>query len=261
MQPIAFRIGPLTVRWYGIAYAVALLVGLGILRLEVRRKGLDLDLGDLIDFVLIAFPLGLIGARLYYVSFYWDYFQGHPLAVVGLSGGEGFGLAGLAIHGGLIGGFLGLLIFARTKKVDFWNFADALAPALILAQAIGRIGNFLNGDAYGYPTKLPWGIVFRADTAAGAEFPGRSLHPTMLYEMILNLLIFALLWKLRRGRYRPGFLASLYLITYSVGRSIVSFYRAGSLWIGPIRAAHLMSILVVFGFGYFILERGLYREH
>lgn len=259
MKPVAFRLGSLTVRWYGIAYAVALLVSLGVLWVESRRKGLGLDLNDLIDFILLTFPLGLIGARIYYALFYLDYFVDHPLGLIGF-GGEGYGLAGLALHGGLLGGLLGLVIFVKWKDVKFLDFADLLAPALVLGQAIGRLGNFMNGDAYGYPTELPWGLEFARNTAAGAEFPGRSLHPTMLYELLLNLLIFLLLWGLRTKEYKSGFIASLYLILYSVGRSLVSFFRAGSLWVGPIRAAHLISIPVVLGCSYYVLKKELYRK-
>lgn len=259
MQPIAFRIGPLTVRWYGIAYAVALLVVLAVLRSESRRKQLELNLNDLIDFILLVFPLGLIGARLYYALFYLDFFRNNPLALVGI-GGEGFGLAGLAIHGGLVGGVIGLVVYSRWKGVDILEFADALAPALVLGQAIGRLGNFMNGDAHGYPTDAPWGIEFGKNTAAGTEFPGQKLHPTMLYEFGLNLLIFAVLWRLRRKGYKKGFIVSLYFILYSVGRSLISFFRAGSLWVGPIRAAHLISIAIVAGAGYFIWQGELYRK-
>ena len=259
MHPVAFSVGSVTVRWYGIAYAVALLASLAILRHEVRRKGMKLDFNDLVDFVLISFPLGLVGARLYYALFYLDYFRRNPLSLFGLGGDGGFGLSGLAIHGGLMGGLVGLLIFVRWKRVELREFFDALAPALILGQAIGRAGNLLNGDAYGYPTDLPWGIVFRANTAAGNKFPDQSLHPAMVYEMILNLLIFFFLWRLRKGEYKPGFIGVTYLITYSVGRSLVSFFRAGSLWIGPIRAAHLISILIVGWSIYYLIDRKLYR--
>ena len=259
MNPIALRMGSLSIRWYGIAYAVALLAAIGVVKIEVARKGMDLDLNDLIDFVLISFPLGLIGARIFYALFYLDFFSRNPLALVGLGGSQGFGLAGLALHGGLIGGFFGLLIFVRWKEVNFWEYTDCLSPALILGQAIGRAGNLLNGDAYGYPTDLPWGLEFPPNTPAGMEFPGQKLHPTMIYEMILDILIFALLWKLRKGKHKRGFITSVYLITYSVGRSVVSFYRAGSLWIGPIRAPHLISIFIVAGFGYYLIDKELYR--
>ena len=259
MDPIAFNLGSLTVRWYGIAYAVALLAGLAILNSEVKRKSMELDFNDLVDFVLLSFPLGLIGARIYYALFYLDYFRKNPLALFGLRSGGGFGLSGLAIHGGLIGGLIGLLVFVKVKKVNLKRFGDALAPALILGQAIGRLGNLLNGDAYGYPTDLPWGIVFKSNTAAGVKYPNQSLHPAMIYEMILDLMIFAFLWKLRKGEYKPGFIGALYLIAYSVGRSLVSFFRAGSLWVGPIRAAHLISILIVSWSVYYLVDRKLYR--
>lgn len=259
MQPVAFRLGSLTVRWYGIAYAAALIVSLGVIRAESKRKELGLNLNDLIDFILLTFPLGLIGARIYYALFYLDYFIDRPLGLIGF-GTEGYGLAGLGLHGGLLGGLLGLVIFVRWKDVKLLDFADALAPALVLGQAIGRLGNFMNGDAYGYPTDAPWGIKFAKNTAAGTEFPGQRLHPTMLYEFGLNLLIFATLWRLRRRGYKKGFIISLYFILYSVGRSAISFYRAGSLWVGPIRAAHLISIVIVAGAGYFIWRAELYRK-
>ena len=258
MRPIAFSAGPVTVRWYGIAYAVALIVGLIIINSEVRRKGLDLTVNDTIDFILIVFPLGLIGARAFYVAFNLDYFLDHPLTVFGITPGAGFGIAGLAIHGGLIGGIIGVLIFVKLKSVEFWDFADALAPALILGQAIGRVGNFLNGDAYGYPTDLPWGVVFKQGTAAGMKYPGQALHPAMLYEMIANLIIFVVLWRLRLEGYKSGFIISMYFILYSIGRALTSVFRAGSLWIGPVRSAHVLSVLLIIGFGAFIYVRKLY---
>jgi len=258
LDPIAFTLGSFTIRWYGIAYAIALLAGLAVLQSEVRRKNLGLDFNDLVDFALIAFPLGLIGARIYYALFYLDYFTRKPWSFFGFSGGGGFGLSGLAIHGGLIGGLIGLAIFVKIKKVDFGKFLDAIAPAMILGQAIGRFGNLMNGDAYGYPTDLPWGIVFQSNTAAGTKFPNQSLHPTMIYEMILNLLIFGALWGLRKKDHRPGFIAVTYLIAYSAGRSLISFFRAGSLWVGPIRAPHLISIVIVIPSLYFLISRGLY---
>ncbi|MBS3812698.1 prolipoprotein diacylglyceryl transferase [Candidatus Bipolaricaulota bacterium] len=261
MRPIAFTLGPLTVRWYGVAYAVALIFGLVLLRSEVDRKGLDLDFNDVVDFFLIVFPLGLVGGRIYYVLFNLGYFLDRPLSIIGLNPGSGFGVSGLAIHGGLIGGLIGLSVYVKIKDVPFWDFADALAPALILGQAIGRVGNFLNGDAYGFPTDLPWGVRFKANTAGGMKFPDQALHPAMLYEMIANLIIFFLLWRLRKRGYRSGFIISLYFVLYSAGRSVTSVFRAGSLWFGPIRAPHVVSALLVLGFGGLIYCRRLYRRN
>lgn len=152
------------------------------------------------------------------------------------------------------------MVYSRWKGINTLKFGDALAPAVILGQAIGRLGNFMNGDAYGYPTNAPWGIEFAKNTVAGTEYPGQKLHPTMLYELVLDLLIFIALWRLRGEGYKRGFIFSLYFILYSVGRSVVSFFRAGSLWVGPIRAAHLISIVIAAGFGYFILKRRLYKK-
>lgn len=259
MAPVIARLGPVTIKWYGLMYAVALLVGLGLVHSEVQRKGLSLSWEDLVDFALLAFASGLVGARLYYVLFKLPFFWGHPWSLIGL-GGTGYGLSGLAIHGGLIGGGVGFYLFVKWKNISFWGFADSVAPALILGQAFGRFGNFMNGDAYGVPTDLPWGIVFPTDTPAGAAYPHQPLHPAMLYELVLDLLIFSFLWKVRVKPFRKGFVACLYFICYSAGRSLVSFFRGDSLWVGPIRAAHLASIVLVAIFGWLILHRRLYKR-
>jgi len=259
MHPVIARIGPFTVKWYGLSYALALLVALVVMRAESRRKSLGLAWEDWIDFVLITFPLGLVGARLYYVAFHLGAVLADPRLLIGWDPARG-GVAGLAIHGGLIGGALGVYLFKRIKGLPFWKLADVIVLALPLAQALGRWGNFMNGDAYGLPTELPWGIVFPSNSPAGARYPGRPLHPSMLYELVLNLVIFSLLWHLRRKDYGDGFLTALYFISYSLVRSLVSFSRADSLWVGPIRAAHLISIFLVAFFSYLIFKRGLYKS-
>jgi prolipoprotein diacylglyceryl transferase len=161
--------------------------------------------------------------------------------------------------------------------VNFWDLTDAFAPSLILGQAIGRIGNLTNGDAFGLPTTLPWGIRFPANSPAGMTFPGQATHPSMIYEMLLNLAIFAFLWGIRKRGYRAGFSTAMYFILYAIARSIVSFTRADSLWlgrqrvievttgaytylqsVGTLRAAHAISIVFVFVFGTLIWKRKLY---
>jgi phosphatidylglycerol:prolipoprotein diacylglycerol transferase len=151
------------------------------------------------------------------------------------------------------------------KRVRFWALTDALAPSLILGQAIGRIGNFTNGDAFGLPTTLPWGIRFPADSPAGRAFPGQATHPSMIYEMLLNLMIFGFLWGWARKRgFRDGFITAMYFILYAVARSVVSFTRADSLWLRiggtQIRAAHLISGIFILGFGLFIVLGRRYRR-
>ena len=151
-----------------------------------------------------------------------------------------------------------MYLFSRLRKIGFWSLTDTLVPSLILGQAIGRIGNFTNGDAFGLPTTLPWGIHFPAESPAGIAFPGQATHPSMIYEMILNLAIFGFLWGIRKKGFRHGFSTAMYFILYAVARSIVSFTRADSLWLGPIRAAHAISILFVIVFGVMIWRRKLY---
>ncbi len=271
MHPIAFSVKlfgyDLTVRWYGLMYVIAIIVGIFLVRAEVRRRGLALKTDDILDFVLISVPLGIIFARLWYVLFYTDtagehYYWSHPGEIWKIWQG------GLAIHGGLLGGFLALLIFAKWKKLGFWQFADALAPAVILGQALGRIGNFLNGDAYGIKTYLPapFGLEFARGTPAysyarqTAPFDTMRLHPAMLYEMVGDLIIFGLIWWwLRRRPHKDGFIVSSYLVAYSLVRFAVEFFRGDALVWGSVRIAQAVSVLLIAGFGWLILHYQLYR--
>ena len=261
MHPILVQLGPVTIRYYGLMYVIAITLGLFILSREVKRKkmmcgasGKLVSTDDLLDLLLWMVPAAIIGARIYYVAFQWGYYGSHPADIVKIWQG------GLAIHGGVIGGTLAVFLFTRRKQIRFWSLTDSISLSLILGQAIGRIGNLMNGDAYGIPTTLPWGIHFPASSPAGMAYPGQATHPSMIYEMILNLLIFALLWRLRKRGYKDGFLTSLYFILYSIDRSIVSFTRGDSLWLGSIRAAHVISAILVASFLILILSRHLYKR-
>ena len=152
MHPVIIQIGPLVVRWYSVMIVIACLAGLWLARAESERKGIGKERVD--DFFLYAVIGAIIGARLYYLAFsnpalFWE----NPLSIFAIWQG------GLAIHGAIIGGFLVSLQYSRKHKIPFLKFVDTLAPSLILGQAIGRIGCFFNGDAHGYPTNLPWGLV------------------------------------------------------------------------------------------------------
>ena len=261
MHPILVQLGPITIRYYGLMYVIAITLGLFILSREVKRKavmceasGKLVSTDDLLDLLLWMVPAAIIGARIYYVAFQWGYYGSHPADIVKIWQG------GLAIHGGVIGGTLAVFLFARRKQIRFWALTDSISLSLILGQAIGRIGNLMNGDAYGIPTTLPWGIHFPANSPAGMAYPGQATHPSMIYEMILNLLIFSLLWRLRKRGYKDGFLTSMYFILYSIARSIVSFTRGDSLWLGSIRAAHVISAILIAGFLLFIISRHLYER-
>jgi len=261
MHPILLSIGPVTIRYYGLMYVIAITLGLFIISRDVKRKKLVcgatgelVSTDDMLDLLLWMIPAAIIGARIYYVAFQWGYYGSHPADIIKIWQG------GLAIHGGVIGGILAVYFFSRWKRIAFWALTDSISISLILGQAIGRIGNLMNGDAYGVPTTLPWGIHFPPDSPAGMAYPGQATHPSMIYEMILNLLIFAFLWRLRKKGYKDGFITSLYFILYSIDRSIVSFTRGDSLWLGSIRAAHAISAVLVVAFLSFILVRRLYER-
>lgn len=254
MHPIAFEIGPISIRYYGLMYVVAIIVGTYLVRSEARRKQFPLTDDNIINFVLLAMVLGVAFARLYYVIFSWDYYSAHPFSIPAIWQG------GLAIHGGLIGGVLAGYIFTAKHKIAFWRFADAVIPSVILGQTFGRFGNFMNGDAHGTPTRMPWGIVFPQNSIAGYQFPDTPLHPTMLYEMAINLAIFLALWGLRKRQFKDGFLFSLYFILYASGRFVVEAFRADSLMIGNLRAAQVISLLLIVVFGLYVYKRRLWQS-
>jgi len=254
MHPILVQIGPVTIRYYGVMYVVAIAVGFWLLAREVRRKKIPLSSESLLDLVLWTIPIAIIAARLYYVAFQWDYYGRNLVDIVKIWQG------GLAIHGGVLGGILAVFLFSRYKKVPFWALTDAMVPSLILGQAIGRIGNLMNGDAYGVPTTLPWGIRFPADSPAGMAYPGMATHPSMIYEMILNLMAFAYLWAIRKRGYKDGFSTAMYFILYAVIRSIVTLTRGDDLYLGPVRAPHIASAIMILVFGLFIWRGKLYQR-
>jgi phosphatidylglycerol:prolipoprotein diacylglycerol transferase len=195
---------------------------------------------------------GILGARLYYVIFNWSYYRQVPWDIPAVWRG------GLAIHGGVLGGVAAVFWFSRRKGLPFLRLTDVLAPPLILGQALGRFGNFMNGDAHGVPTTLPWGLVFAPNTPAGYQFPNIPLHPTMLYEMAINLGIFAYLWGTRKRPSKDGYMTMRYLLVYSLGRFCVEFWRADSLWFGPFRTAQLVSLALIFLSGTLIIRRRLW---
>ena len=253
---------PLQIRYYGLMYAVGITCGLFLVRREVLRKQIPLSADDVVNFVMLIVLGGIVGARLYYVIFNWDSYKIAPGEILKIWHG------GLAIHGGVIGGTLIGWGFVRRHQVSFLKMADVTAPALILAQTFGRFGNFMNGDAHGFPTNMPWGIVFPPGSIAGREFPDKALHPTMLYEMIINFGIFVFLWKIRTRSWKDGFLFCLYCILYSTGRFIVSGFRADSLMLplgglGSFRVARVISLVIIAVAGAVIVQRRLWEttEH
>lgn len=232
MNPIAFEVFGIAVRWYGILISIGMILGTILAIRQSKKLGWDENL--IIDFIIIMIPTAIVGARLYYVIFNWSYYSGDIMKMINIREG------GLAIHGGVIGGVIAGIIYTKVKKIDFFELADIIAPSLILGQAIGRWGNFINQEAHGGPTNLPWAITV----------DGVKVHPTFLYESLWNLIVFAFLIKYRKNKKNNGEVFFLYLILYSVGRFFVEGLRTDSLMLGQFRVAQLLSLSLVLIFSY-----------
>jgi len=227
--------------------------GAWLVNREARRTKLPITFDEIMNFGILVMFAGIAGGRAYYVAFNWDFYARHPWEIPQIWHG------GLAIHGGLITGVLAGWLYLRRHPVPMWPFADAVAPAIMLGQVFGRFGNFMNGDAHGVPTAMPWGVVFPPASVAGRQFPDTPIHPVMLYELILNLLFFFVMIRLRRRPHRPGFIFCLYFVFYAVSRAAVTGFRADDLWLGPVRAPYVASAVMILAFGGIIWARRLWE--
>ncbi|MBQ8954925.1 MAG: prolipoprotein diacylglyceryl transferase [Clostridia bacterium] len=245
---VAFSVFGFPIYWYGLLIAVGLL--LGILCASLREKQLGLKKDTALDFMLLALPAALVGARIYYVAFSWESYAAHPLSVFNLREG------GLAIYGGVIGGVIAALIYAKWKKVSFGALADLCAPALALGQAIGRWGNFFNQEAYGVVLENP--ALQRFPLAVYIEADGLWHAAAFFYESAWCFLIAALLLCLERRRVfkRRGDLFAAYLFLYGLERVLVEGLRTDSLMLGPIRVSQLLSGALMLGSLMWFLLRG-----
>ncbi len=220
-SPIIFEAGPLAMRWYGLCIALGIAVATFVTSRELTRRGHDGALA--LDALFFVVPLGFIGARVYHVLTDYDLYADDPFpGVFEVWNG------GLGIYGGVVGGFLGVLIFARVRGISPLMFADAVAPGLILAQAIGRWGNYFNQELFGRPSDLPWAIRIAPENRPSGFQDATSFHPTFFYESIWNLLVFfVLLYVARRfaSRLKNGDVFLLYVSLYSVGRFFVEALR------------------------------------
>jgi len=221
VDPIAFHFGPVTIHWYGIMIALAFLAGLWTATLRARRENIPAE--RIADVVLWLMVGSIIGARVVYVTTYWqEEFSGQPIAEI-------FAVwhGGLVYYGGLIGGVVGGIAYMLLKKMPIWKTADVLAPSIALGSFFGRMGCLLNGCCYGRPTDLPWAITFTnplAHDLSGTPL-NVPLHPTEIYDGVLNLALYAFLaWLFRRKKF-DGQIFATYLICYAILRSVVEHYR------------------------------------
>lgn len=234
-----FSLGPVTIRWYGLLIASAVVLGLLLSQRLARHRRINPEiLGDLVVWLVIA---AIPCARLYYVLFQWDYYSQHPEQIIAIWRG------GIAIHGAIIGGGIALLLFCRLKKISFWQLGDLVAPALILGQAIGRWGNFFNSEAFGGPTDLPWKLFIPVAQRPPGYTQFAYFHPTFLYESLWNLGVLGLLLTLffRYPKAKPGTILLVYAIAYSIGRFWIEGLRTDSLMLGPLRIAQFVSLVEI----------------
>ncbi|MFD2705581.1 prolipoprotein diacylglyceryl transferase [Salibacterium lacus] len=239
---VAFEIGSWPVYWYGILIGLGALFGFLLANRESKKRGLPKDI--FADLLIFAIPVSILFARLYYVIFRWGYYADNPGEILAVWEG------GLAIHGGLIGAALTAVIFTRKRGVSFWKMADIAAPSIILGQAVGRWGNFINQEAHGGPVtrdflenlQLPPFIIEQM------FIDGTYYHPTFLYESVWNVLGLILLLLLRRVNLKRGELFLSYLIWYSAGRFFIEAMRTDSLMIGDtLQAAQVISVVLIIG--------------
>lgn len=234
MNPIAFNLFGIEVRWYGILISAGMLIAILITSYTCKVKRINHD--RMMDIVLIALPAAIIGARLYYVLFNLNYYSLHPSEILNIRQG------GLAIHGGVIFALIVGYIYSRKRRLSFLEYADAAAPAIIIAQAIGRWGNFFNQEAHGGEVSYEFIKNFPVFIQKGMFIGGAYYHPTFLYESIWNFISFILLMILIKKSKSDGLTFFTYIGLYSLGRFMIEGLRTDSLMLGPLRVAQVVSL-------------------
>jgi len=240
IDPILIEYGPLRVSWYGLMYVFGFLIAYFLVLYQIRRKDFGLSKPE-IENLFFYLIIGLaVGARLGYVVFYnlGMYFQ-DPLEIFAIWHG------GMSFHGGLIGLVVVGILFARKNNKSFWKLADLHTVTAPIGLALGRIGNFINGELYGRVTQVPWGMVF----PAGGPLPR---HPSQLYESVLEgFLLFAILWRLKDKKIPEGGILPLFLIFYGIFRFFIEFFREPDAQLGfvlgPFSMGQVLCFLMILG--------------
>ncbi|WP_078555755.1 prolipoprotein diacylglyceryl transferase [Bacillus alkalicellulosilyticus] len=238
---VALELGPLTIYWYGVLIGLGVILGYIVATRETVKRGLPKD--TFADLLLYALPIAILSARLYYVIFRWEDYVDNPIKVFFIWEG------GLAIHGGVIGGVATAIVFCKKRNLPIWKILDITAPSLLIGQAIGRWGNFMNQEVYGTEVSRQFleGLMLPRFIIDQMYINGTYYHPTFLYESLWNLLGLAVLLYLRRVNLRQGEIFLSYLIWYSVGRFFIEGMRLDNLLVGGMRTAQIVSIVLIVG--------------
>lgn len=247
----SFSLGPLTIYWYSVFILFGIIAGYYLARPAGRRAGIMPETLQLSIFFGVI-P-GLVGARLYHVVDQWAAYADAPLDALAIWNG------GLAIFGGLAAGALGLWCFAKIRRIPFLVLADTWAPSVLLAQALGRFGNWTNQEAYGPPTDLPWGIYIDPyHRPLGSD--ATRYHPTFFYEAAFDALGVVVLVLLRKRLTKPGAVLGAYLAWYGVGRFLVEFLRTDTATVGTLKLGHVIALALV-GIGVYLIRRPQAGSH
>ncbi len=239
-----------TIPWYGVLITMGVILAIVLCTREEKRLQLPQDTA--IDMAFWAIPLGIIGARIYYVIFNWRVFADDPLSAFRIWEG------GIAIYGAVIGGLLGVLIFARIRKLNPFILTDMVVPGLALAQGIGRWGNYFNMEAFGREITNPAWQFF----PIGVQIPsgvGYTWHmATFFYESCWDIAVFAALWfVIRKRSSHPGILTLWYLLLYGIGRFFIEGLRTDSLRMGQLRVSQMLSLILAACAGILLIIRAM----
>lgn len=247
ISQIAFKIGDIAIYWYAIIMILAFAIALAIFKKNDSKY--NIKFSDILDLSIYVIPISIISARIYYCLFNINYYLSYPLQIFNIRSG------GLAIYGGIIGGVITCYVFCKKRKINLLDVTDYIVPSLALGQAIGRWGNFINVEAYGYTTKLPWRMGIY-DNGSYIE-----VHPTFLYESIVTFSIFILLTFMGNKRRYQGEVTYLYLIIYSFFRIIIEGLRVDSLMIGNLRVSQALSVIILVTFlGFLTYKNKKYKK-
>ncbi len=241
INPIAFSLGPIEVRWYGILIATGIILAFLVVQREMVKRGMHPDF--LTDLLIWAVPISIISARIYYVIFSWGYYKDNLGEVIQIWNG------GIAIHGALIGAFITTYVFTKIRGISFWKVVDIAVAGLLIGQIIGRWGNFMNQEAHGgavsenflNTTIIPDWIMNQM------TIEGVTYHPTFLYESMWNLVGLVIILLLRKVALKRGEMFLFYLTWYSFGRFFIEGMRTDSLYGGVLRAAQVVSVVTIIG--------------
>jgi len=254
-NPVLVRIGPIVIYWYGVLIVSGAMLAAHMASKLSSRNGHDPEIAW--NLLLVCLLTGVIGARLYHILSSWEYYRLHPGQMFGLQ------MSGFGIFGAFLGGLFGVWVYTRHQKLRFLEWADYTAPGLLLAQAIGRWGNFFNQELYGYPTDLPWGIYIAPEHRLPGLETFERFHPTFLYESVLNFAGFLILYHLARNWRKSrlyGDLLFLYGIVYSVIRFFIEFQRPDAWKLGGVPVAQWVSVgLLVLFASLMLIRRRLHR--